>query len=72
MKILLEILDINMPEDEKEQKDVKHLNSSPGDDIKSKTRQYLNSLDKDTVEKLVQVYKHDFELFDYDPLEHLN
>ena len=67
--MVIEILDIEGSDDKI---DVKHLNSSPGEDVKSKTKHYINSLDKDTVEKLVQVYRHDFQLFDYDPLEHID
>ena len=70
MDILIEFLDIKGSKDTKI--GVKHLNFSPGEDIKSKTKSYLNSLDKVTVKKLVQVYKHDFELFDYDPFEHID
>ena len=34
---------------------------------KNKTLQYLSQIDKQKRDQLFEIYKHDFEMFDYDP-----
>ena len=34
---------------------------------KDKTMEYLSQIDKQKRDQLYEIYKHDFEMFDYDP-----
>ena len=69
MKELLHVK-VSPVDDKKEE--VEHLNRSPGDDIKVKTNMYLETLSRETFAGLMSVFRHDFEMFNYDPYEHLN
>ena len=74
MRILLELLNVTAspsPVDDKEE-EVEHLNRSLGDDIKVKTKKYLETFSREPFESLVSVFKHDFQMFSYDPYEHFN
>merc|ERR1711988_558131 len=71
-RILMDLLEVTLnPEDDKKKK-VKHLNRSPGEDIKVKTKKYLDTLSRESLRGLMLVFKHDFEMFSYDPYEHIN
>ena len=68
----MDLLEVTLnPEDDKKEK-VKHLNRSPGEDIKVKTKKYLDTLSRESLRGLMLVFKHDFEMFSYDPYEHIN
>ena len=72
MRILLELLNVTVsPLDDKDE-EVEHLNRSPGNDIKVKTKKYLETFSRETFEGLVSVFRHDFQMFSYDPYEHFN
>jgi len=44
-----------------------HSNERNGDSIRNKTIQYIQELSEDTKKQLYEVYRHDFEMFDYRP-----
>lgn len=46
--------------------EVIHVNSGNGKSMKNKTITYLNQLSNDQKKKFYAVYKHDFEMFEYD------
>ena len=69
MKELLHVT-VSPVDDKKEE--VEHLNRSPGEDIKVKTKKYLDTLSRESLRGLMLVFKHDFEMFSYDPYEHIN
>ena len=44
-----------------------HSNERNGDSIRNKTIQYIQELSEDTKKQLYEVYRHDFEMFEYHP-----
>ena len=44
-----------------------HSNERNGDSIRNKTIKYIKELSEDTKKRLHEVYRHDFEMFDYHP-----
>ena len=49
-----------------------HINLSPGKKSSMDlTREYVGTLDREQIKKLVEIYEFDFEAFGYDPKEFL-